>query len=918
MDKKQLANKIWNAANEMRGSLDANDYKDFILGFMFYKFLSDKQTDFFLSRHVPEDQLEQRLTPGQHPYAKAATDNLGYYIPYEDLFSTWLDKGNNLDVTDVSEGLRRFDDSVAKSYRHLYEEIFASFRGSIRKLGDDASTQAKQLRKIMSEIKDVPTDSSLNYDVLGYVYEFLIGKFAANAGKKNGEFYTPHAVALVMAELVADHIKGRDTVEIYDPTSGSGSLLLNIGSAIERRRGDRNKIRYYAQELKQDAYNLTRMNLIMRGIAPANIVTRRANSLGRDWPLFDEHGNYDLLRVDAVVSNPPYSATWDRENAFGDKRFAEFGYAPETKADYAFLLHELYHLKDDGILTIVLPHGVLFRGGDEEKIRRALIEKNHIETIIGFPPNVFYGTGISTIVMVLKKQRGQDDTVQFIDASKGFVKVGNKNELRDRDVRKVIDTVIGRKDVDKYSRVVSREEIRDNGYNLNIPRYIDSSEDKEQFDIYSTMFGGIPEHEIDGLNRFWDSLPGLRDDLFESVSPTHAQVREGIDIGTVVADHASVSEFRGLYRDAFAGLEDNLHVQLIDGVETVALNLVEDEIRTDLFERLAHVPIVDDYAVYQLFADQWQIIEPDLSAIHLDGWDITRGVEPNMVIKKRKGKDIEVQDGWKGTILPFELVQRVLLTEEFETLNDMTADLATAEARIEELFKQVDEEDHGVDQDAITNSDGTKFAVSGVSARIKVLLEDVTSPEIEILKDYQTLTPTKKKQMEADHPEMAWDELGPRLKSGVFAKGVVDNRIAQLKKAAEFDEGSLEAVLVEADTALTEISTLKKDIKSRGTEIHEQTRQIIGVLSDDEVRTLLHAKWITALIEGLRTIPGTLVDELVSAVEHLEKKYETTLADVNSSIVETETELAGMMAQLTGSDTDVKGLNALTSLLGGK
>src|SRR5699024_2694433 len=238
----------------------------------------------------------------------------------------------------------------------------------------------------------------------------------------------------------------------------------------------------------------------------------------------------------------PYSADWDNKAAerISDVRFAKYGYAPKSKADYAFLLHELYHLRDDGILTIVLPHGVLFRGGDEGEIRKELIERNNIETIIGFPPNIFFGTGIATIVMVLKKTRRSDDTIQFIDASQGFAKVGKKNELRSRDVRKIVDTVLAREEVEKYSRVVSREEIIANDYNLNIPRYVDSSEDPEQWDIYSTMFGGIPHSEVDELNKYWDHLPGLRESVFEEISDTHAQFRDDIDVAAALTDHASV------------------------------------------------------------------------------------------------------------------------------------------------------------------------------------------------------------------------------------------------------------------------------------------------------------------------------------------------------------------------------------------
>lgn len=923
MDKNQLASQIWKAANQMRGSLDASDYKDFILGFIFYKFLSDKQTDFFIRRHLPEDQMPAVLTAGDHRYAQTVKDNIGYYIAYDDLYDHWLHKSTDLAVSDVTEGMSRFEANIAKPYKHVFSGIFETFRNSVTKLGDNAAKQAKQLRDIMRIVQEVPVDDEQDYDVLGYVYEYLISQFAANAGKKNGEFYTPHTVSLVMAELVADHLRGRDEIEIYDPTSGSASLLLNIGSAIERRSGDKGRIKYYAQELKQDAYNLTRMNLVMRGIAPSNIVTRNANSLGQDWPMIDEFGNTDALFVDAVVSNPPYSAKWDKKDAEkrGDVRFAAYGYAPESKADYAFLLHELYHLRDDGILTIVLPHGVLFRGGEEEEIRKRLIEKNNIESIIGFPPNIFFGTGIATIVMVLKKKRSTDDSVLFVDASKGFIKAGKKNELRARDVRKIVDTVIVRKEIEGYSRVVSREEIRENGYNLNIPRYVDSSDESESWDIYSTMFGGIPLAEIDDLAKYWDNLPGLREAIFEETSSTHARIHNDIDVTTTVAEHPSVVAFTNNFNYVFEGLDDLLQTKLIDCASTVGLNLAEAELGSNLFERLEGVPIVDDYAVYQLFADQWKIIEPDLGVIQHEGWKAVRRVEPNMVTKKKDDKEEEVQEGWKGTILPFDLVQNDLLPGDFAALEQLKEVQAADEARRDELFETIPEEEHGTDEECITNAAGTAFKVGGVTNRLKRLLQDVTSDEIEGLEEYLDLTTKQKKDFETAHPMFGWEEMEaatPRSKSGVFGKPATLKRIAYLKKQAKFAEDSIEAQLIEADELLTAISSRKKIIEVREDEIHEQTRALIPSLSDDQVIELLRKKWIMPLISGIAAVPSEIVNELLDKVRHLQNKYATTLLDIETGIVRTQSELAETMAGLTGNDTDMAGISALIEMFGGE
>lgn len=263
-----------------------------------------------------------------------------------------------------------------------------------------------------------------------------------------------------------------------DPTSGSGSLLINIGKSVSKYVTNSDNIKYYAQELKENTYNLTRMNLVMRGIKPSNITTRCGDTLEEDWPYFDDSNpteTYEPIYVDAVVSNPPYSQAWDSSGKESDPRYTRFGLAPKGKADYAFLFHDLYHIRPEGIMTIVLPHGVLFRGGEEGTIRKNLIENNNIDTIIGFPANIFFGTGIPTIIMVLKQKRDNND-VLIIDASKGFVKEGKNNKLRASDIKRIVDTVAARVSIQKFSKVVSRDEIRQNDYNLNIPRYVDSSE----------------------------------------------------------------------------------------------------------------------------------------------------------------------------------------------------------------------------------------------------------------------------------------------------------------------------------------------------------------------------------------------------------------------------------------------------------
>ncbi|MDU5235839.1 MAG: type I restriction-modification system subunit M, partial [Staphylococcus sp.] len=505
------------------------------------------------------------------------------------------------------------------------------------------------------------------------------------AGKKAGEFYTPHEVSLLMSEIVAEHLKDRNKIEIYDPTSGSGSLMINIGQSVSKYVTGENKIKYYAQELKRNTYNLTRMNLVMRGIEADNIVTRNGDTLEDDWPYFDENdrlGTYQPLYVDAVISNPPYSQPWNPNEKEIDSRYAEYGLAPKGKADYAFLLHDLYHIRPDGIMNIVLPHGVLFRGNEEGMIRKNLIEKNKIDAIIGLPANIFYGTSIPTIIMVLKQKRENTD-VLFIDASKGFIKDGKNNKLRSSDIKKIVDTVISRKNIDKFSRVVSRDEIRQNDYNLNIPRYVDSSENVEKWDIFASMFGELPIFEVDELREYWKAFPTLRTNLFKNTSSAYCKIAVD-NITKVIRESSDVSAFDEGFKGNFLTFEAFLYDLLIEKVESQNIVKTKDIITEDIFNRLSDIPLVDKYEAYQLFADEWIDISSDIEVIQTEGFNATKVVDPNMVIKKKDGKEEEVQEGWKGRILPFEMVQESLLSDDISNLR-------LAENRLDQISSEYSE-----------------------------------------------------------------------------------------------------------------------------------------------------------------------------------------------------------------------------------
>jgi type I restriction-modification system, M subunit len=748
MNKQQLASKIWESANKMRSKIEANEYKDYILGFIFYKFLSDKELK-YLKENDYDDADIRELTEEDEDAVKDIQTSIGYFIAYENLFSTWLEMGSDFDVDNVRTALSAFTRLISESHKKVFDKIFDTLQSGLSKLGDSSKSQTKAVSDLIYLIKDIPMDGKQDYDVLGFVYEYLISNFAANAGKKAGEFYTPHEVSVLMSEIVAEHLKDRDKIEIYDPTSGSGSLLINIGKSLSKYMDNSNGIKYYAQELKENTYNLTRMNLVMRGIIPSNIYARNGDTLEDDWPYFDDAdpiASYDPLYVDAVVSNPPYSQNWNPSGKEMDPRYAGYGIAPKSKADYAFLLHDLYHLKPDGIMNIVLPHGVLFRGGEEGEIRKNLIENNKIDAIIGLPSNIFFGTGIPTIVMVLKQKRTNDD-VLIIDASKGFIKEGKNNKLRDSDIKKIVDTFKNRLSIDKYSKVVSRDEIRQNDYNLNIPRYVDSSEKAESWDIYALMFGGIPEKELNDYKEYWDAFPTLRADLYSKAGNSYYALNTD-DVKGTIKNNKDVRAFIEEYKNAFNGFDEALENILIKNIESINISMAEILIGDEIFRRIKDKPLVNAYEAYQLFSDEWNTVSVDLEIIQTEGFEATKKVDPNMVSKKKDGKDVEVQDGWAGHVIPFSLVQDKILYAEKKALSDKENRLLDIKSLYEELLEEFNEDEKEMDfitedRDAFVNSEVIKASKNKeleeeTLAKLKKVV-DIIDEEKKLKKEIKTL-----------------------------------------------------------------------------------------------------------------------------------------------------------------------------------
>lgn len=500
-DLNTITSKLWAMANELRGNMDAQEYKTYILSFMFYRYLSEHQEQYLIKNHILDvkaDQsindayLEQASSSELQDYLDDIASSLGYAIAPMNTWESLRDKIGNSTIA-PSDYQIIFEDfnkntKLNKNAEQDFNGIFNDINLGDSRLGSSTNERAKSLNRIVALVDSVDYKNDDGKDILGQIYEYLISQFAASAGKKGGEFYTPHEVSQILAQIVTSDVKKIDeTFSVYDPTCGSGSLLLTVQKELPNGQMQ-GKIKFYGQEKNTTTYNLARMNLMMHGVSFTNMNLSNADTLESDWPDgLDAKGIDHPRSFDAVVANPPYSAHWDNQDSkLQDPRFSGYGkLAPKTKADYAFILHSLYHLNDEGTMAIVLPHGVLFRGAAEGTIRENLINSNNgnrIHAVIGLPANLFYGVSIPTVIIVFKKKRATND-ILFIDASNEFEKNKNQNRLTDENIAKIIDTYKKRVSIPKYSHLADLNEIKENEYNLNIPRYVDTFEEEAEIDL---------------------------------------------------------------------------------------------------------------------------------------------------------------------------------------------------------------------------------------------------------------------------------------------------------------------------------------------------------------------------------------------------------------------------------------------------
>ncbi len=790
--KTELYSSLWASCNELRGGMDASQYKDYVLVMLFIKYISDKWGG-------------QLYSPITIPKGASFTDmvklkgnpNIGELI--------------NTQIIAPLEEVNRLSD-------------FPDFN-DVTKLGS-GKEMVDRLSNLIAIFENPALDFSKNKsqddDILGDAYEFLMRHFAQESGKSKGQFYTPAEVSRTMAAIIG--INEADTnsdITVYDPTCGSGSLLLRVGSETDKT------VTLYGQEKEATTAGLARMNMILHNNPTAEI--KQGNTLSN--PLFQENGN--LKTFDFVVANPPFSdKRWSAGLTLPDdepyNRFSDFGTPPAKNGDYAYLLHIIRSLKRNGKGAIILPHGVLFRGNAEAVIRKSIIKKGFIKGIIGLPANLFYGTGIPAAIIVIDKENAANRKGLFmVDAGKGFVKDGNKNRLREQDIRKITDVFNAQEEIPGYSRMVSVAEIEENEYNLNIPRYIESQETEDIQDIGAHLNGGIPNVDIDALSQFWQVFPTLRTSLFEKQNERYSDLTiEQSEIRDVIFAHPEFVSFIADMDELFAKWKTKTVAKLKDLQVGDKPKAIIADISESLFYTYsadnsqlstANSQLIDKYDIYQHLMSYWyETMQDDLYIVSVDGWEAkTYRIEVENARKKL------VDKGWTCDLVPKELVVNRYFKTEKESIEALESEKESIASELMEM-----EEEHSAEDGYFAELE--KVNRGNINARIKELKgETDAEDELKVLNTYLDL----------------------------LTKQTDTNR--QIKEA----EAALDDKLYAKYPTLTE---------------------------DDVKQLVVNDKWMQTIETAIKGEIDHISQTLTNRIKELAERYETSLPEIDKEVAELE------------------------------
>jgi len=781
--KSELYSSLWASCDELRGGMDASQYKDYVLTMLFVKYVSDK-------------------------YAGDAMSLIE--IP----------KGASFEDMVALKGQPDIGDRINKE---ILRPLFAAngLEGSMELVDfndDDKLGSGKEKVDTLSKLIAIFENPGLNFknnraeddDVLGDAYEFLMRHFATESGKSKGQFYTPAEVSRILSKVISVEKADKPSYTAYDPTCGSGSLLLKVAEEAP------NGLTLYGQEKDIATKGLAIMNMWLHGYPEAAI--SGGNTIAS--PSFKEIDG-TLKRFDFVVANPPFSVkNWTSGiNAMDDEfnRFRGYGIPPEKNGDYAFLLHIIASLKSTGKGAVILPHGVLFRGGAEGEIRKNILQRKWIKGIIGLPANLFYGTSIPACIIVIDKEHAESrGGIFMMDASKGYIKDGNKNRLREQDIHKIVDAFTREWEIDKYSRLVPYSEIEKNEYNLNIPRYIDTQEDEDIQDLNAHLNGGIPQKDIDALQAYWEVYPNLRKDLFTPLREGYSKLNVAKSaIKSTIFDHPDFTAYNGKLNAIFEEYREHNHAKLNAIDQDTKPKTFIKVIAEDLLERYSNRPLIVRYDVYQHLLDYWnETMKDDVYLLVEDGWvaKVKRIIEKN----KKSGK--ETDKGWTCDLIPKQLVIDKYLAQEQQELQDLEAKIEGIQAEITSL-----EEEHAGEEGLLNEASNDKGSITKTT--IAVFIKDNKS------------NPNEREAV--------------KLSNTILA---LFNKEADLKKALKTKADELDELALAKFKELTEA-------------------EVRTLVVDD--------KWLASLQAAIQTEIDAISQRLTGRIKELAERYENTLGELD-------------------------------------
>ena len=847
----EIKKRLWGGANELRGSMNASQYMDYMLGLMFYKFLSDKTLEQVRMTEQLYELTEEELVNHyknvydeyQKQYIDLIRQQLGYYIQPEYLYQRWIQDINEgrFELETIRTSLDDFERTIAGGQNpDDFENLFSSLDLTNQALGKDLNERSKNIKELISLFADLNMVALQKTDILGDAYEYLIGQFAMEAGKKAGEFYTPRQVSEVMAQIVT--LSG-DVTSVYDPTVGSGSLLLTVKQHLSSQ--EQKNLNYYGQEKNTATYNLTRMNLLLHGVRPEKMTIRNADTLAQDWPE-DPKRPSEAVQFDAIVMNPPYSLKkWNSDGlTISDPRFSFVGMMPPDKTgDYAFLLHGLYHLGQKGTMAIVLPHGVLFRSGAEGAIRQRLIDKNYIDAIIGLPGKLFANTGIAVCIVVLKKNRSIGDSILVIDASKHFTKGKDHNILQDKDIARIVDTYSQRIENTGYSHLVSLDEIKKNDYNLNIPRYVEQIETEIPHHVDAHLYGGIPKEDFNKLPILTTVTKDILSMHLQEIRNGYYDIKNMDTLRVDILDSASVEEVNGKLNKRIEVYVEKYWENLKSVNEQTGLAGLKSAMLADAKRLFMDIKWVDPYEAYQVVAELWNtIFNHDLEIIAASGfYESARMTEPNMVSKGQGKNKRMVQEGVRGSIIPNDLIEEILFSEKKKELEVIQVELENVSDELSEL---------------------------------------VEAAKVEESDEYYALNDLIKRNDEGETTETFDAKL---VKKELKNLGPTDDAYQLVKQTNDL---------------LEKTKKLKRISKNNREALNDEICARFGTLTHDEIDQLLRIKWFGSFVAVMTDILRAPILKEIDTLLMLKTRYSDTVRSLDAAIDDLEKSIEDMMKEL--------------------